>query len=185
MVIYTLNDHTNNEELMNWKKFLNFKKFLKRKIIAPESVFDIVISNYENLDINRFKGVYSSDYSNFSVISPKDNILSYIEMLKTFNNKLENDSMIDQSSIPREFKNIYLFDFFLDEKGNYIDAKLYIERFRDEVIRLLRSYQTIENKLDRSFNEGKNLLYLQEIVSNLIQNTGVLIWQNTEMSGHR
>ncbi len=150
-----------------------WNKWFKKKIIQPTTLIGGIISSLEDLDIYKFKDVYSSDYSNILLLSVEKNILTYTELLKNLNNQLAEEKFISYLSLPTTISEMYLSDFFTVD-GFYIDTITHAERFRDEAIILLTNYENIEKKLEKSAVDNRNLMTISQVMNNIIQIAKVL-----------
>jgi len=145
---------------------LDIRSFFKKKYKTKlEESLDFT-DHFNNEVVN---WSYSSNLHLLTIELPYTNILKYTTELNKLYKALEEDRIIYNLELPSTYKTITLFDFFLDDEGNYIDIKIAGEHFIEIVNKYLNMYFKLERSLEKSFNTSKNLLTLNQITTYTIE----------------
>jgi hypothetical protein len=142
---------------------INLKALFRKK-----TKLQIAISNIEKINTSKSSIVYSSDISIYKLLTLCKNINTYITLLERILHHLKEDTIIPISTLPQTPLVIYLNDFYLDDKNHYLDVKRTTTRFKELTIEFLTMYNNLELSIEKTFNQEKNLLYLNNITNNLI-----------------
>ena len=144
-----------------------FFDFFKRKDRPPESKFIKAANRFKNLKPSSLSKVFSSDMSIFKIQSYKSNIDSYAKYVTTLSQAIVNDEPLANLQIERDVKTIYVRDFFVSEKGFYLNAQEALYEFSQACIVLLELYESKEKEENKSFNLERNLRLIGPVVLNL------------------
>lgn len=153
-----------------------WKKWFKKNLIETKTSIGNTIDVYDALDLEKFKQVYSSDYSIFQVTTLEHDVVSYTETLNKLLGYLENDVEIQTYLIPNSLQRIYLRQFYIDKNGYFLDTTYHTERFINEVKDFLTTYEEIEKSFDKTFNQDRNIRLLRHVITNLVTLAGELTY---------
>jgi hypothetical protein len=128
----------------------------------------ITISDIKKLNVTKLSTVYSSDMSIYKLHTLCNNVSSYIFLLDKILNFLKEDKIVPVNTLPQFILTIYLSEFYLDNNNNYLNVQEISFKFKNLTIELLTLYDSLDRLNNRTFNQDKNLLYLNNIVNNLI-----------------
>lgn len=146
---------------------MSITTWLRRFKTKPKSKIASTIAMLNSIELKNFS-VYSSAASIIKLHSYKNNIVSYLNLLDILINAFVNETMLYQINLPTNAGFIYLRNFYVDDKGNYIDEIAMTKTFISKAGKFLTLYEECEKKNNKSFIVEKNLFLTQNLVGNII-----------------
>ena len=141
----------------------------KRKKKVPESIASISIKKLNILDLDILVKGCKPFMSKEFLISPVSNIDEFINLLDksiaVMTNVSESDLMTHYKIIHLEDKKIYYSDFI--NIKDYKNLHNYIKEFINKSILFLKSYEVLENKLDKTMEEERTLRVYRYLFSHI------------------
>lgn len=132
----------------------------------PRSILDETLDLIRACKTDRLGSLYSSDIAIISIQTYKQDIISYTKLLEQLHNALKHDRIIYRSELPEYHINCSLLDFMLVDDC-YIDIKVECRNFLDISYKLIEEFIRIERLNEKSFNNNKNLMTINTIVTNI------------------
>ncbi len=135
----------------------------------PKTNLEVCISVLKRLNSKRFSKVYTSDKSIITIKTNYTTITEYTKQLGVFYHYLNSeDEVVYKVLLPNDLYTIPMYEFFLDAHNCYIDIPTTTKEFTDASIKILTLYNEISNKETKSFSNNKNLLFMNDIITNLL-----------------
>lgn len=144
-----------------------FLNLFKKEAKPVKSKFAAAADRYKQFKPELLNRVFSSDMSILQVSVYKKNVNAYTVYLKYLIQVLRFDETLPNAYIAKDVVQIYLRDFFVDEKGFTINPKESITRFCEAAAELLELCDSKEKLPDKTFELERNLRLTAAVVFNL------------------
>lgn len=142
-------------------------KWVKKNKPPIVSKITLTSNKYKDFNILYMSKVFSSDMSIKQITVYKPTIEAYIVFIKLLIKFLEEDKQLSNLQVLSEVKTIYIRDFFIDSKHNYLNPEETFTEFKTLVSYFLDLYRTKEETVDPSFIIQINLRLTSGVVNNL------------------
>lgn len=139
----------------------------KEEVIEIElSELDILLNQINFIDPNTFNKLNKLEYQLITIPVIFHRINRYSNELRHIYNKIANNQELENIYIANAIQEIYLSDFFLTERDEYIDNEKAVNRFLNNIKKIITYYYNNINVKD-DYVVKYNVRILKYIVQNL------------------
>jgi len=139
-----------------------------KKTHRPKSNLEITVNILKGLKKERFEQVYTSNLSIIKLTTYYTSVKQYTSKIGEFQKYLGSDDVVYKILLPDQIYTVNMYKFFLDSDGCYINVIEEGGIFIDTCIDFLTLYNELNNKPLKSLSDEKNLLFFNELVTNLL-----------------
>jgi hypothetical protein len=137
--------------------------------VAPKNEIEELIEKWLAIEPSKVNGVFSSDMSIFSVQICKNTVREYVKYLEMINQHFRQGVDLKPVTLVFQGSNTYLRDFFVNEKGYYLDPGAELIELRKSVIAFLELYEKARSVHEKTFEQQRNLSLTSQLIGELTQ----------------
>lgn len=137
--------------------------------VAPKNEIEELIDKWLAIQPEKVNGVFSSDMSILSVHLCKNNVREYVKYLEMINQHFSQEVDLKPVTLVFQSSNAYIRDFFVSEKGFYLDPQEELIELRKKVVTFLQHYEKARKSVDKSFEIQRNLSLTSQLIGELTQ----------------
>lgn len=141
---------------------------------TPKNEIEELIDKWRSIEPARLNGVFSSDMSIFKVHLCKTTVQEYVKHLNFVIGFFERDVDLHAQTLVFQGTLVYLRDFFISDKGFYLDPVEESVALQERAIAFLNHYNQARTRVDPSFPQQRNVSLTKHLVSELNQLAEVL-----------
>ena len=143
-------------------------RWVKKKKPPIVSPLFISASLFRELKSYHLNNVFSSDMSIIQISVCKPTIEVYNAHLKMLINAFTNEVQLTNIQVSTQAETIYIRDFFVDKKANYLDPEITFTEFKELCAQFLDLYQTRQDLIEPSITIQINLRLTATVINNLV-----------------
>lgn len=141
---------------------------------TPKNEIEELIEKWLAISPDGLNGVFSSDMSIFTGYLRKNNVREYVKYLDMVNEHFEKEVDLKPVVTALTRNKIFLNEFFISEKGFFLDPVEEFSKLREKVVTFLQHYENARKNVEKSFEVQRNLSLTNELVAELTHLADVL-----------